>query len=123
MAVCAYCGPGTNKPSNGRRPNRDATFLTGKIVLPVLRLIVLLLALAPVVYYLLSLYCIIGYFRALRKLPPRSGEYTPPASILKPARGVAGCGAEAAGVAGVSGALVTFEAGTVVIGSVMQVLS
>jgi ceramide glucosyltransferase len=81
-------GPGMNKPSNGRRPNRDATFLTGKIMLPVLRLIVLLLALGPIVYYLLSLYCIIGYFRALRKVPPRSGEYTPPASILKPARGV-----------------------------------
>jgi ceramide glucosyltransferase len=57
-------------------------------VLPALRLIVLLLALGPVVYYLLSLYCIIDYFRAQRKLPPPSDAFAPPASILKPVRGV-----------------------------------
>jgi ceramide glucosyltransferase len=57
-------------------------------VLPALRLIVLILAVAPLVYYLLSLYCIVDYFRAVRKLPPRGDSFAPPASILKPVRGV-----------------------------------
>jgi ceramide glucosyltransferase len=57
-------------------------------VLSALRLIVLLLALGPVVYYLLSVYCIIDYFREQRKVPPPSDAFAPPASILKPVRGV-----------------------------------
>jgi ceramide glucosyltransferase len=40
------------------------------------------------VYYLLSLYCTIEYFRDLRKLPPRDDSFAPPVSILKPVRGV-----------------------------------
>jgi ceramide glucosyltransferase len=54
----------------------------------VLRAIVLILAVGPLVYYLLSLYCIVDYFRALRKSPPRSEPFAPPASILKPVRGL-----------------------------------
>src|SRR6266851_3621130 len=54
----------------------------------VLRVIVLLLAAGPLVYYLLSLYCIIEYFVALRKLPPRDDSFAPPVSILKAVRGV-----------------------------------
>src|SRR2546423_659778 len=42
----------------------------------------------PLVYYLLSFYCIIEYFLSVRKLPPRSDSFTPAASILKPVRGV-----------------------------------
>jgi ceramide glucosyltransferase len=57
-------------------------------VLPALRLIVLILAAAPLVYYLLSLYCIFDYFRAARKFPARNDAFAPPASILKPVRGV-----------------------------------
>jgi len=57
-------------------------------VLAALRLIVLILAVAPLVYYLLSLYCIVAYFRSVRRSPPRNGSFTPPASILKPLRGV-----------------------------------
>jgi ceramide glucosyltransferase len=49
---------------------------------------VLILAAAPLVYYLLSLYCIIDYFRALRRLPAHDHAFAPPASILKPVRGV-----------------------------------
>lgn len=53
-----------------------------------LRVIVLILAVAPLVYYLLSLYCIVDYFRAVHKLPPPDRSFAPPASILKPVRGV-----------------------------------
>jgi ceramide glucosyltransferase len=54
----------------------------------VLRLAVLVLATGPLVYYLLSLYCTIEYFRNLRRLPPRDDSFAPPVSILKPVRGV-----------------------------------
>jgi ceramide glucosyltransferase len=57
-------------------------------VLSVLRLAVLVLAIGPLVYYLLSLYCTIEYFRGVRRLPPRDDSFTPPVSILKPVRGV-----------------------------------
>jgi ceramide glucosyltransferase len=57
-------------------------------VLSVLRLAVLMLAVGPLVYYLLSLYCTVEYFRDLRKLPPRDDSFAPPVSILKPVRGV-----------------------------------
>jgi ceramide glucosyltransferase len=57
-------------------------------VLAALRLIVLALAMGPLVFYLLCLYCIIDYFRSVRRLSPRSHSFVPPASILKPVRGV-----------------------------------
>src|ERR1700686_2401309 len=57
-------------------------------VLSMLRLAVLMLAAGPLVYYLLSLFCTVEYFRALRKLPPRDDSFAPPVSILKPVRGV-----------------------------------
>src|SRR5216684_2431493 len=57
-------------------------------VLPVLRLAVLVLAAGPLVYYLLSLYCTVEYFLALRRLPARDDSFAPPVSILKPVRGV-----------------------------------
>src|SRR3981081_2352962 len=50
--------------------------------------IALVLAAAPLAYYLLSLHCVVSYFRELRKLPPLKSSYTPPVSILKPVRGV-----------------------------------
>jgi ceramide glucosyltransferase len=53
-----------------------------------LRSLLLLLALGPLVYYLLSLYDIVEYFRSVRRLPPRNDAWTPPVSILKPVRGV-----------------------------------
>jgi ceramide glucosyltransferase len=52
------------------------------------RYIVLLLALAPLVYYLLSLYCTIEHFRPLRRSSLRNDLFLPPVSILKPVRGV-----------------------------------
>ena len=58
------------------------TVLTG------LRGAVLLLAIGPLVYYLLALYCTLEYFWILRRLPPRSDSFAPPVSILKPVRGV-----------------------------------
>jgi ceramide glucosyltransferase len=53
-----------------------------------LRSLLLLLALAPLVFYLLSLYNIVEYFRSVRDLPRRNDHATPPVSILKPVRGV-----------------------------------
>jgi ceramide glucosyltransferase len=53
-----------------------------------LRLLVLILALGPFVYYLLCLYNIVGYYRQMRRLPPRNDSICPPVSILKPVRGV-----------------------------------
>lgn len=53
-----------------------------------LRVAVLVLAAAPLVYYLLATYCVVDYFRGLRKRPPRNESFTPTASILKPVRGL-----------------------------------
>src|SRR2546423_559778 len=50
--------------------------------------IALVLAAAPLAYYLLSLHCVVCYFRELRKSPPLKSSYAPPVSILKPVRGV-----------------------------------
>jgi ceramide glucosyltransferase len=49
---------------------------------------VLVFALAPLAYYLLSLYCVAAYFRELRKSHPKRPTFTPPVSILKPVRGL-----------------------------------
>ena len=58
------------------------------MLLHILYRIVLVLAVAPLAYYLLSLYCVVGYFRELRKSTPGTPVFLPPASILKPVRGV-----------------------------------
>ena len=57
-------------------------------MLAALRLIVLTLAVAPLVFYLLCLYSIVDYFLAVRGKAPRNDGFAPPASILKPVRGV-----------------------------------
>jgi ceramide glucosyltransferase len=53
-----------------------------------LRLFLLILAVAPLIYYLLSIYCVAVYFRAAHRKEPRKVQATPPVSILKPVRGV-----------------------------------
>jgi ceramide glucosyltransferase len=50
--------------------------------------LVLVLAAAPVAYYLLSLYCAVRYFREARNSSPSVPQFAPPASILKPVRGL-----------------------------------
>jgi ceramide glucosyltransferase len=50
--------------------------------------IALALATAPLVYFVLSICSVFGYFRKLRKSPPSKSWYAPPVSILKPVRGV-----------------------------------
>jgi ceramide glucosyltransferase len=57
-------------------------------MMSILRLTALVLAAGPLVYYLLSLFCTVEYFRALRKLPPRDDSFAPPVSILKPVRSI-----------------------------------
>ena len=57
-------------------------------VVSMLRLAVLVIAGVPLVYYLLSLYCTVEYFRSRRRLPPLTHSFTPPISVLKPVRGV-----------------------------------
>src|SRR3954451_2217964 len=63
-------------------------FRTGRNVLAALRLTVLVLAMGPLVFYLLCLYCVLDYFRSVRRFSSRSDSFAPPASILKPVRGV-----------------------------------
>src|SRR6267143_3032429 len=58
------------------------------MLLHILYWIALILAAAPLAYYVLSLYCVIGYFRGLRRSPFLESSYHPPVSILKPVRGV-----------------------------------
>src|SRR5882762_10082976 len=58
------------------------------MLLHILYRIVLVFAAAPLAYYLLSLYCVVGYFRNLRNSAPETPVFLPPASILKPVRGV-----------------------------------
>src|SRR6266436_1737430 len=58
------------------------------MLLHILLWIALVLAAAPLAYYLLSLYCVGSYFYELRKSPPLNSMYSPPVSILKPVRGV-----------------------------------
>ena len=58
------------------------------MLLHTLYLIALVLAAAPLAYYLLSLYCVVRYFRDLRESLPLKSSYSPPVSILKPVRGV-----------------------------------
>jgi ceramide glucosyltransferase len=57
-------------------------------VLQILTTAVLVLALLPFVYYLLSLYCVIAYFRGARNASPPKMHFMPPASIVKPVRGL-----------------------------------
>ena len=49
---------------------------------------VLFFALLPLIYYLLCLYCVVGYFRGLRNASPARTPFTPAASIVKPVRGL-----------------------------------
>src|SRR5256885_1375924 len=49
---------------------------------------VLALAIGPLVFYLLCLYCIVDYFRSVRRVSARNDSFVPAASILKPVRGV-----------------------------------
>jgi ceramide glucosyltransferase len=53
-----------------------------------LHLFLLALAAAPLAYYLLSIYCVAGYLRSTRKEKPQEPGAMPPASILKPVRGM-----------------------------------
>jgi ceramide glucosyltransferase len=57
-------------------------------VLSIISLAILILALAPLAYYLLSFYCVLEYFQGLRRLPPVNPSFVPPVSIVKPVRNV-----------------------------------
>jgi ceramide glucosyltransferase len=49
---------------------------------------VLVLALLPFIYYLLSLFCVVGYFLGVRKASAAKMPFMPAASIVKPVRGL-----------------------------------
>lgn len=57
-------------------------------MLQIVIIALLLLALSPLVYYLLSLYCVISYFRRCRKAQAQEISFMRPASIIKPVRGM-----------------------------------
>ena len=52
------------------------------------RMSLLVLAASPLVYYVLSLYCIVDYFGEVRRMAPGKDCLYPPVSILKPVRGL-----------------------------------
>ena len=54
----------------------------------ILTSVLLVLALLPFVYYLLSLYCVFDYFRGARAASSERTAFLPPVSILKPVRGL-----------------------------------
>ena len=58
------------------------------MILHLLRSLVLVMALAPLVYYVIATYCGWSYFRDSRKSPQLGPEYKPPISILKPVCGL-----------------------------------
>jgi ceramide glucosyltransferase len=60
------------------------------MLLHILYWIALVLAAAPLAYYVLSLYCVLSHFRELRRSPSPllKSPYSPSVSILKPVRGV-----------------------------------
>lgn len=53
-----------------------------------LRWTVLIVALAPLIYYVLAIYCSWDFFRHSRSSAQHDFSFTPPASILKPVRGL-----------------------------------
>ena len=57
-------------------------------MLSTLRFSFLILAVAPLAYYLLSFYCVLDFFRGLRKLPAVDRSFTPAVSIIKPVRNI-----------------------------------
>ena len=57
-------------------------------MLSIITLAILILALAPLAYYLLSFYCVLEYFQGLRRLPSVNRSFVPPVSIVKPVRNV-----------------------------------
>src|SRR6266436_7135872 len=48
----------------------------------------MILALFPFAYYVLSLYCVMAHFRGVRKVTAAKTPFMPPASIVKPVRGL-----------------------------------
>jgi len=58
------------------------------MTLTVLRWLVLALALAPFAYYLLAIYSALRFFFGQRERGSSTSDFTPPASILKPVRGL-----------------------------------
>ena len=58
------------------------------MTLTVLRWLILLLACAPFVYYLLCIYGALHFFLEKPRYESASGDFAPPASILKPVRGL-----------------------------------
>jgi ceramide glucosyltransferase len=57
-------------------------------VLQIVTTAVLVLALLPFVYYLLSLFCVVGHFRGVRKAAAAKMPFMPAVSIVKPVRGM-----------------------------------
>jgi ceramide glucosyltransferase len=51
-------------------------------------LLVLLIGAAPLLYYLLSLLCVIDFFRSSHTSSPQNGAFCPPVSIIKAVRGM-----------------------------------
>lgn len=58
------------------------------MALTALRWAILLVALAPLAYYLIAIYCVWDYFRDAHRAGDPDARFAPPVSVLKPVRGV-----------------------------------
>jgi ceramide glucosyltransferase len=58
------------------------------MVLHALRWALLILAMAPLAYYALAIYCATDYFREVRRTKTPEPDFIQPVSVLKPVRGV-----------------------------------
>ena len=58
------------------------------MALHALRWVLLLIALAPLAYYLIAIYCAWDYFREVKRAAAPAKDFAPPVSVLKPVRGM-----------------------------------
>lgn len=58
------------------------------MALTALQWAILLVALAPLAYYLIAIYCVWDYFRGAHRAGDPDASFAPPVSVLKPVRGV-----------------------------------
>lgn len=56
--------------------------------MPIVAVTLLVLALLPFAYYILSFCCVIAHFRSVRRVSAEKSPFMPPASIVKPVRGL-----------------------------------
>jgi ceramide glucosyltransferase len=86
LAVPLWAAHNEGSSTPRRAVFREASENMDKLHL--LRLIILVVAVCPLVYYALAIYCAWEHFRKVHTQPAPDRSFAPPVSILKPVRGV-----------------------------------